>query len=94
LGRTTKEEQMTEQQVDRPERRDKGMVHISPVTPTKHATLMPVVFHDLPEAACATMGYEAAPLPKLSPVVRRGEGRYTRDDYNYDADKKWLRGKR
>jgi hypothetical protein len=75
------------------QRIDKGMVAIPPVSPTKHARLMPVVFPDLPEAAAVEMyeGGTCAWMPKLSEPVRRNE-RYTRDDYNWDADKRWLKG--
>jgi hypothetical protein len=42
------------------ERLDKGMVAIDPVSPVKHARLMPLVFPELAEAAAADMG---APVP-------------------------------
>lgn len=79
-------------QTDRPDGIDKGMVAITQPSPHFHQRWMGRVFRDLPEAACAAMGYEAAPMPQVSAQVPRRE-RFDRYDYHYRQDKRFTRGR-
>lgn len=71
------------------ERLDKGMLAIDPVSPVKHARLMPQVFPELREAAAVDMGAAVATMPTL--IGMRQAPVLDRDDKDYNNYKYFLK---